>query len=127
MMNIMTRQLNIFERLPGSERSRCVPSSLISENRLLLIKNQRPCEQFDAVRVCCERSICSQSRCLVYPANRSRVILIVTDDFSRVSLMTGTSGVQMKNPNSEKAEECAVEVCSSQQSGLPEQRLVSFG
>ena len=127
MMNIMTRQLNIFERLPGSERSRCAPSLLIRENRSLLIKNQMPCDQFDAVRVCCERSICSESRCLVRAKLRGGVILIVTADFSCVLVVTSTSGVEMKNPNSKTAKAFAVGVRSRQQSGLLEQRLVSFG
>ena len=102
MMNIMTRQLNIFERLPGSERSRCALSLLIRENTSLLIKNQRLCDQFDAVRVCCERSIRSRPRCCVREPSRSRVIPNVTADFSCVFVVTSTSGVEMKNPNSKK-------------------------
>ncbi len=37
------------------------------------------------------------------------------------------SGVEMKKPNSKMGEALAVEVRSSQHSGLLEQRLVSFG
>ena len=55
------------------------------------------------------------------------MILIVTDDFSCMSVMTSKDAVEMKNPNDKMAEEFAVGVRSSQQSGLLEQRLVSFG
>ncbi len=55
------------------------------------------------------------------------MIPIVANDFGCVAVMTSASGVEMKKPNSKTAETCAVEVRSSQQSGLLEQRLVSFG
>ena len=127
MMNIMTEQLNIFERVPGSERSRCALSLLIRENTSLLIRNEKLCAVFEVVRFHCERSICSRTRCCVGEPSRSRVIPSVTADFSCVLVVTSTSGVEMKNPNSKTAKAFAVGVRSRQQSGLLEQRLVSFG
>jgi hypothetical protein len=127
MMNSMTEQLNIFERVPGSERSRCALSSRIVHDTSLLSTTNWPTDKFDGIRGWFERQICSPLP--RFDSSRWCVGMTLSDvDHSgRVFGITDTGGVEMKNPNSKNADDFAVGVRSSQQSGLLEQRLVSFG
>ena len=127
MMSIMTRQLNIFERLPGSERSRCAPSSRISTNTSLLSTNNWPTDKFDGLRRCFERQICSPLLCFDSSSWCVGMIVSDVDHSGRVFGITDTGGVEMKNPNNKNADDIAVVDPPRQQSGLLEQRLVSFG
>ena len=55
------------------------------------------------------------------------MIVSDVDHSGRVFGITDTGGVEMKNPNNKNADDIAVGDPPSQQSGLLEQRLVSFG
>ena len=55
------------------------------------------------------------------------MIVSDVDHSGRVFGITDTGGVEMKNPNNKNADDIAVVDPPRQQSGLLEQRLVSFG
>ena len=55
------------------------------------------------------------------------MIVSDVDHSGRVFGINDTGGVEMKNPNNKNADDIAVGDPPSQQSGLLEQRLVSFG